>query len=240
MNPYEFKEEMQKCEAAVLDLDKCLVNGRVAQGIGEQFLSRELKRFHLHHVYKGLANYGKTLDIVEEKGEAAGLEYFANILFGTGCVHRDLLDSFAQKYIEKHEVPGAKDFVWQVKKTVPLVIISTIGLDRAACIASNYFSVNDYAANCIVWDDKYWTRAKSLEMKIRDGKDKLDATMEILYKHKLSGENMFVLGNDKLDHELMKAARLSAASPLADEETKAISDIWIPDYRAFVDELEKQ
>jgi len=238
MDPYEFKEALQECEAAVLDLDKCLVDGRVAQGIGKQFLFREFKRGHLHHVYRGLANYKKVLQITEEQGEAAGLEYFANILFSTGCAYSPLIYAFAHRYIEKHRIPGAKEFVRQIKKIVPLTIISTIGFDIAAYVASNYFQTNGtngYVANRIVWDADYW--AKSLEMKIRDGKDKLDATMEKLHSRGSSGDNIFVLGNDELDHELMQASKLSVASPLADEETKRIADIWIPDYRLFLEEL---
>ncbi len=239
----DFKKALQNCDIAVYDLDKTLVDGRVAQGIGKRFIMKELKRWHLHHVYSGLSNYNEVLRITSEKGEAAGIEYFANVLFGTGCADIGSIKRYSKEYIEKHELPSAREFITRVYELGPKTgIISSICFNDTVEAAVFYFNMDGGVGNEVVYDNStkpHRIVAKSLKMNIRNGKDKLEMTMEHLGLKASGMKSLFTVGNDPLDHELMKASGLSAASPLADEETKELADIWIPDYRSFVEELEE-
>lgn len=132
-----------------------------------------------------------------------------------------------------------------MKSTGKPSFISTIGTDIAASSAGEYFGTDDYVANELepeVVDGWRGPRVciRKLKIFVRDGHEKLKKTGKMLERfsaYNKSGktktlkiENCLVIGNDKYDHEMMRAAKLSAASPLADEETKRIADYWITSY----------
>lgn len=237
----EFIERLYGCKACVYDLDKTLVRGRVAKGIGLQFLKKELKRRHLENVWVGIRNYKKILDIAREQGEAEGLLYLSNILGQTRSADEKSMLEFSQRYIEKHSLPGAKKLISHLNKNMPS-FISTIGYDISAKIAKEYFGCYDSIGNPVIYYDHGNKNPilKSCEIKMRTGEDKLEQTEMMLSKYGLSIADCFAIGNDPLDHGIMRGAKLSAASPLADEETKRIANYWIDDYSSFLKELKSQ
>ncbi len=236
MNAYEFRNTLKGCKAAVYDLDNTLVDGRVADGMGKKFLSSELCRLHLNHVWLGARNYSTVKRIAEEQGEAKGLEYFFGVIGQTGCANRDLMKRFARDYIQKHGLHGSVEFAAYIKSLGIKQFISTIGCDMAAQASCELYGLNDYTANPVFCQNSV---VKSCEPFIKTGEDKLYHTRKMLERRGLSLRDSLVVGNDELDHELMKASKLSAASPLANEETREIADIWIENYAAFLEELER-
>lgn len=242
MNTYEFREALKECRLAIFDLDGTLVSGRTADGIGKRFLKRELKEKHYSNVIKGAINYPLVLAVTSLRGEAAGLQYFAKVLFGTGCADMGSIKQYAKEYIEKHEIPGARDFIDKVHKTgLPKAsVISTTGFDEAAVQALFYFNACNAVGNEIVYDKPNLISddniAVSLQMDIRTGHDK---SVHTLGKPSILVRKYIMVGDSESDHELMRNATLAAASPLADKKTRELADIWIPDYRDFLEEMEK-
>lgn len=236
MNVYEFGSALKECKSAVYDLDNTLVEGRVAQGMGKRFLASELGRFHLRHVWLGITNYGKVKRIAEGSGEAYGLEYLFDVIGRTGCANKAMMEEFARDYIQKHGLPGSKEFADYLREFVVNQFVSTASCDIAAIAACDLYGLGDYTANPVIYSGSV---VKSCEPMIRTEVDKLYYTERMLERHGLSLSGSLVVGNDRLDHKLMEFAGVKAASPLADEETRRIADFWIEDYAELMEELER-
>lgn len=231
-------ETLSRYSHAVADLDGTLVRGRVAQGQGKYFLQAEAKRLHLPHVLLGLANYGKAKKAVE-KGEAEGLEYFFGVVGRTGCATGNDFYKYAIEYLKKHSLPEAREFMLHVAGVIP-TFISTIGSDIAAQAASDYYRCMGYVANPL----RYGALGviTGADIKVRDGKDKMEATKGMLAKHRGVLSDGIMIGNDGYDHDLMKASALAVASPLADDATRELvrelNGIVATDYESLLSELD--
>ncbi|GEM_PF-6344253 len=243
--PAEFKRELYKCEGAVYNLDKTLVDGRVAEGVGKQFLISELFQGHLGHIWLGAKNYGEVNRLAKEQGHTAGLKHFIGVIASTGCATYDMFFRYARKYISEKQLPGSSDFISYVGDSGGLYkqLITTLGADLSARAARHCFDgwIKDSIGNPLTYDgipgenpDELIT---GINILMSNGEERLELTEKMLKKYGLSAGQCFVVGNDASDHELMRAARMSAASPLADNETKELAHIWIPDYRTFLEEL---
>ncbi|MFH0949267.1 MAG: HAD hydrolase family protein [Candidatus Aenigmatarchaeota archaeon] len=238
----EFKQQLYDCDCTVYDLDNTLVEGRVADGVGKSFLKSELFRGHIHHVILGAKNYKKVLEIAEKDGEVAGLEYFMNLIAKTGCATYQMFYQNAREYIEKKNIPDVRAFMHCIahkQLKTDGAFISTLGADVSAEAAKYYFPhVSGWIGNPLTYkqtgSDTLITGIKPV---MRNGEEKLQRTEEMLQNHGLSISKCFTIGNDENDHAIMKAARLSAASPLADEPTKDIANIYIPSYSYFLEKL---
>jgi phosphoserine phosphatase len=147
--------------------------------------------------------------------------------------------SYAEEYLQKHSLPGVKEFLEHLGDRMPSCI-TTIGSDIAANAAADFYGFNDSIGNPIVIDNG--NRIIRVDANIRDGKDKLEATQEMLGQRDLSIKDGIVLGNDLYDHDLMRASRVAMASPLADEATqdlvRSLNGVVIADYSAFLRELQ--
>jgi phosphoserine phosphatase len=218
-----------------------LVDGRVAEGMGVYFLKDELKRGHLNHVWLGIKNYGNVKKAARAS-EVEGLKYFFHIIGETGDANLRDFYCYARKYIEKHSLPGAKEFILYFAEKIP-VFISTIGSKPAAWSANKLYQC--YSLECVanpvkISNDSVIT---GVEIKIRDGKDKLEATKEMLARKGYDIKNGIALGDSLNDHEIFKASKLAIASPLADDDTKRLvrelKGIVAEDYFSALEEFKR-
>ena len=242
-----FKEALKECRAAIYDLDGTLIGGNVSVGIGKRYLLREAQnafagrqfKEHAKNACKGIANYWKVKRIAKKDGSAEGLRCFTNILAETGAGDIESAKQFAKEYIEKHELLGARKFVIYLKYSYGIpAVISTIAWDIAAERAVECFGCDHSISNRVMHDNGIITGFIPV---MNDGMAKHERTCAILENlYGFGIDECLVVGNDGLDHEMMRTARISAASPLADEETKALADVWIKDYGAFAEELKKR
>ena len=229
--------DLDKYSNVVADLDGTLVDGRIAQGQGKYFLKDELKRGHIHHVVLGLTNYSNVKKAAEA-GEAEGLEYFFRVVAKTGCAREDKFYQYAKRYIEKHSLPHAKELIEFLTEDMP-IFISTVGSKIAARAASEYYGGAGCVGNPLARSAD--RSIAGIRIEIRDGKDKLEATREMMKKLDFDISEGIAIGNDRYDHELMKASALAMASPLADEETvelvRGLRGIVVEDYLSLLEEL---
>lgn len=247
LTPAQFKERLYQCEAAVYDLDGTLVSGRIAEGMGRRFLRREFRNIfmdpakfyrHAYNVALGASNYRKVQRTANKIGEAEGLELFLNVLARAKCADWESAYAFVREYVESHEIPGARDFVRYLKALRGsgfLSLVTTIGTNIGANVAREYFGFDDAARS-----NEVLCRGgviSGVRTNVRNSAQKRDAVKERLRKHGLSIGGCLAIGNDRYDRETMEAAQLSAASPIATEETRQIADIWIRDYGEFLEEL---
>lgn len=244
MNAKEFVNALPECEGAVLDLDKSLVDDRVAGGIGGRFLKREAVRLHLGNAIYGIMNYGKVLKKAEES-ETEGLRYFFEVLGDRRFADKKSAYRFAGEFIKKHELPGAKDFVDFLNDAGIETFISTAGCDIAAEAAADYFGCRKGIGNKVVY---YEPKNKAeqenpiirgCEITINHGKTKLDKTSEMLEEYGIDLTDCIVLGNDLLDYHTMYIGAISVASPLADFQGRRFPNehVQIQDYGTFTEAM---
>ena len=252
MDVAQFKRELYQCKGTVYDLDGTLVRGRVAEGVGKRFLKRELTRiftdwhnkgYHARNVKLGATNYSRVNRAAKEKGDPEGLRLFLEILGQARCADQESAYGFAHDYVQERALPGAHDFVRFIKYGMRTrreshpSLVSTLGSDIAVEVAMRYFGLdNGIAAVRVAYNDGFISGG---EVEARNGEEMAHKTEKVLQRYGLSLNACLVVGNDINDHPMMSAARLTAASPLADEVTKAAAHIWIRDYETFLEELRK-
>lgn len=233
-------EDLDRYSHLVADLDGSLIRGKVASGMGRYFLVDEAKRLHLPHVWSGWRNYKRVKESARMYGEAAGLEHFLDIVGRTGCATRDAFFEYAQRYIEEHSLQGAEEFMDYFAELMP-TFISTVGSQIAADAAAEYYGCNDCIGNPVVYNGSRDGVIKGIDIRIRDGRDKLEAVEGMLRNHGLLISTGIAIGNDSYDHEILKASALAMAGPLADWETKELvselNGLIILDYVLFLKNL---
>ncbi len=227
-----FKASLNGCKAVVMDLDQSLIHGTLTGDIGFKFLELEKNKGHDDHYKLGMENVVKILEITLNEGVAEGLRYFFDVIGKTGCALYTTFFDLAKDAIKEAELPGAEAFVKYIKEKELKPFISSMGCDIGVKAAVEYFGCKDGIGNPVIYcPEKSIIQYCKIEM--RNGEEKLEKTREMLKRHGLDISEALVLGNDELDYPMMKAARLSVASPLADEEAKQIANIWIANFRAF-------
>ncbi len=238
MMPFALYESKSLVAAA-----NALVEGRTATDMSKSFLWYEVTKLYLPHVLHGTANYRKVLEIAEKEVEAEGLRYLFKIAGRTGRARHNQFVEYADRYIKKHSLPDAKKFMLYFRERMP-TFISTTGSMIVADALAAYYDCREATGNDVhCCDDKVDDPfVIGVGTAIRNGKDKLEATEEMLKTHKLSIAESAVLGNDALDHESMRAARFAIAGPLADDATielatRKLKGIHINNYRKFLEEL---
>ncbi len=216
---------LDNIECIVLDLDNTLVKGYMAEEIGKSLLLEEIEGFmklnnesptHLKTLLKGVIGYMKVKSV---RDESEGLERFYKIL-GKFNVTKEKTYETAMKAIRKNELNGVKEFVDNLNGKYETIIV-TMSDEMSAKAAKEYFDVDYSWGNPLVYKDD---KIKGIELKIKDSKSKRDIVEKILEKRGFKLERCCVIGDGKNDHEIMKSAGYSMASPLADEETKRIAD----------------
>ncbi|HLE07471.1 MAG TPA: HAD family hydrolase [archaeon] len=225
--------------SAIFDLDNCLVEGRVAEGIGARFLKRQLKRGRIDHVVKGILGQRRVREILESggrKAEVCGMEEFMWTLCRTGIATRERLFDYAYQRVEKHALPGAKEFIQRLNNFGIETYILTLGLDVSAKAAGKYFGVkeeNCYGNPVVYKEDGV---AKGCDSTMWTGADKLKLARE---KGLLNDRNSIAVGNDYLDWPLMSAtgATYSMSSPTADSKTRGLATFPITDYKKLAFEI---
>ncbi|MBI4015502.1 MAG: haloacid dehalogenase-like hydrolase [Candidatus Aenigmarchaeota archaeon] len=211
---------------AVFDLDNTLVEGRVASYIGKSYFFRELFGLRIGHLYKGWKGMKSVKEILKEGGEdaeARGMEAFMGVLGETRIATWDSIYDYAKKAVEKHELPGAKEFVGKCKNNGLQTYIATLGLLISAQAARDYFGADAARGNSLIAENGI---IRGVKLTMKTGEDRLREVRTIA-----NVNEALVVGNDRLDWPLMDAAGFSVAAPLADEETKKRADITITDFR---------
>lgn len=240
--PVMVEQGLDRYTHLVADLDSTLVKGRIAQGQGKYFLWDEAKRLHLPHVLLGATNYRKVKEMAR-RGEAEGLEYFGNVIGRTGCATKDDFLDYAYRFIEEHSLPGAVEFMDYFSERMH-TFIATLGSQIAADAAADFYKCKEGVGNRVIYREGSGSIIKGINIGIRDGKDKLQATVEMLKRHKLRIIQGIAIGNDRYDHETLRASALPLAGPQADEETKQLvrelRGTVIEDFDSFLDGLEAE
>jgi len=211
---------------AVFDLDNTLVKGRVASYVGKSYFFHQLYRFRLDHLYKGVKGMRRVNEILKaggEDAEARGLEAFIGALGETGIATWDTIYEYSKSAVERHALPGAKEFVGRCKDNGFQTYIATIGLIISAQAARNYFGVDGARGNPLIAENGI---IKGVNLAMKTGEDRLREVKTIV-----NPDQALVVGDSRLDWPLMDAAGFSVAAPLADEETKKRADIAITDFR---------
>jgi phosphoserine phosphatase len=103
-------------------------------------------------------------------------------------------------------------------------VVYTGGLDVSAQAASDIFDFDDSFANYTFDGSRIVPSHPDL------GLDKERIAQRYLCERDLELQDCLVVGNSDTDMPLMRLARLSLASPLADEEIRQVADLWAENY----------
>ncbi len=239
MDYHEFKN-LAECKAAVVDVDKTLVAGRTAQGMGVRLLERELYSGHLKNFLHGLRNFPVVFRMGKTGGESAAMEYFFTVLGETGCADKKSAYRFAEQYIADHELPGASEFVDYLHDKGLYVVCSSLGSSIAIDAAQTFFGFDACSdGNEATYEDGIITgcRITTSDRPIGRQRSKKQAVEKVLAEHDLTLADCVVVGDNGTDREMMENARYSIASPLADIETIKAADIWVSDYVTLLKSL---
>ena len=234
------REAIGDSRAIVTCLDGALVDGRTAGGIGKRYLKQAMKDGHYLDVAWGAANYPVVLAKASLAGEAAGLSHFFWALGKTGHADIEAGRGFAREYIEKHQIPGARDFFQRIKSRYSIpVICASIGCDLAVDAAEEFFGFDHTLSNPVRYDEHGIITGVDIVIDDEDKFEKVDEFLERVGPFRI-GE-CFAIGNDALDGDLMALSRACAASPLATRDIRELADknhgFVIEDYREALSAL---
>jgi phosphoserine phosphatase len=221
----------------ITDLDYTLTDKKMAEGIGKYLLMEQLYKLRFDKFvrgYRGARRIKNILNNGSKNPEIEGLEEFVRVLSDVRVADRKNVYKYAMMTLEKSALPGVANLVKQCKNQGMKTMVVTAGMDTAAEAAAEYFGIDRSVGNRVLYGVRSkngWTidghgELLDVDISISNGKDKLKA-MNVM---NIPVEESIVVGNDKLDWELMDAAKLSLASPLADEETCKRADARVRNF----------
>ncbi|MCD6381630.1 MAG: HAD family hydrolase [Candidatus Aenigmarchaeota archaeon] len=228
----DFSSIFKNSVAVIWDLDKTLISKNVSEGIGEKILIDQLMKLRLNNFVYGIRKY-KELKSKERNGcEIEGLKNFFEIIGDRKLMKKNKYYKYARRVVENLEIPGARNVINKMKNDYDLeMLLATTSDELSAKAASEYFGMNKYAANPIIFGNEY---VKDISLKMYDSDTKFETVKYMIEDEGISLKDCIVIGDSEKDHKLMKNSEFSFGSPLSDNKTKNLVDYWINDYREFM------
>jgi phosphoserine phosphatase len=244
-------KDIYDCRCAVFDIERTLLDTSVSEGVGKRAIEKELRYaldvsgknksfserlMHVYNVLYGMLNYLEVKRLLNTKGEIVAMQHFFNVLGKVRCVKREEAYEYAQKHVRKHALPDAREFVTFMKDlTQDRVLLTTLGSDLTSSAAGEYFGVPAVSWNNIVYEND---RIVGCDINVDDADKRLASTnREIVDRWGVGIDKCLVVGDEMSDVSSMRAAKLSAASPLAIDAVKKVATFSIEDYKGFVNAI---
>ncbi len=214
----------KEIRAVVVDGDKTLWKGRVAEGIGKSLLISELQKLHLRTFLRGFSGAKRVKSIIAEnpgiKGETLGQMEFYNILTENHLGKKEDMVKIATNYINKNTIPEVSSLIFQFSQEGIPIFLSTAGGTTSLEAAIKIFKLTDGVSNTELFDKN--NKLIGIELTITNGENKLYKTVELLNKYNIKLSDCLVIGDSALDIPILKASRDAVFSPLATEDVKQI------------------
>ncbi|MFQ6020705.1 MAG: haloacid dehalogenase-like hydrolase [Candidatus Aenigmatarchaeota archaeon] len=237
----EVYQNLEESTAIVSDIDNTLIGSRMAESglsLVKHVWGQGRYWTAITGFFGGLKVLGGTA-LKKSRGKLYadnwGLQTYHRIL-SKHKITREEVDTVLRKYVEKHEMLGAKEFLDYLKnlENEKVLLLTTTGPSNGAEVCQEYFGADDYVANTVLYDGEFVSDIK-LDMKTSDDRKRL--TEEKLAKFGRRLEDSIVIGDSEPDWLLMRCAKVSIASPQADNGTIARADLHIRDFREFIPQV---
>ncbi len=226
------RRHVDRTDAVIVDLDKTLIRGRVAEGLGRWYLNREWGNRNYCNVVVGIGDMVRIKAHLRkyrgtDAADAMGLAMFYSSLVRNGLGERNEMHDCAIGYFKMNEIEPVKEIVSLASKPR---FLATIAGSTAANAAVGHFILDGFTSNMDLFDSNNGKSMLSgIQILIGDGSQKLEAVERMLRVHKISLKNCTVIGDGLPDIPMMRSAGLSIASPLAKDEVRAVAKIHLTD-----------
>jgi hydroxymethylpyrimidine pyrophosphatase-like HAD family hydrolase len=211
-------------DAIIVAGNNTLWRGNVAAGIRKEYVIRRALAFDFAAVKASLRGTKHVKEVVKASGvngEAEGLKALYQVLTENGMGRESEMRAYAYKYIRRHEITAVRAIIVDAKPDI-LTHLATIGGSTAANVAETYFNIFHCVSNRDIFQDGWLA---GIELLVRNGEEKLSATVSRLEEFNLKIERCAVIGASEEDIPLLKAAGQRFASPMANDEVKRIPGI---------------
>jgi phosphoserine phosphatase len=213
--------------AVIIDLDKTLVKGRVAEALGLWYLNREWDNRNYRKVAIGAIGMAKIPFLLRfdrsDTAEAKGIQLFYATLIRAGIGKKTEMQENALKYLKGNSTEQVSEIIRFASKPK---FLATISGSVASQVAAGYFQLDGFTSNVDLFDSGNG-QLKGIKIRIGDGSQKLEAVEKMLRVHGISLKNCTAIGDGLPDIPLLRTAGLSIASPYATEEVRAITKIQL-------------
>jgi len=221
---------IEKTDAIIVDLDKTLVKGRVAEGLGLWYLNREWNNHDYGKVATGVIGIAKIKFLLrkfkgKDTAEAKGIKLFYDALIKTGIGEKTEMQECALKYFKENTIEQVGEIVRFASKPK---FLATIAGSTASQVAVGHFKLDGFTSNIDLFDsDNGRFKLKGIEILIGDGNQKLEAVEKMLRVRGISLKNCTAIGDGLPDIPLLRTAGFSIASPFATDAVRAITKIQL-------------
>ena len=230
----------------VFDGDNTLWKGRVAEGIGLQLITRELKRMHLSTVVKAVRKKSDVNEVLRagvlgggSDRESVAQNMFYDFLVQSKKGNKELMYKFAGNYIEKHLTYnvlslisnrhdwGGELFLATCAGTSAAQYVKDAGMPNLMHAWNPVLPKRIYLRDSINNDEVFDAegRLSGFRQAITSGEKKLAAVETMLDAYGIKINKCIVIGDSAKDIPMLKSAVRPVASPYATDEVKKIKGI---------------
>jgi hypothetical protein len=250
---HELIEKAKGCNGTILDNDGTLSEGNYGKSIGYGTLGKAAKSFNIPDMLEGLYGVMKIKASAWKNGEEEDARN-QSILFQsmgkTGKLQRGTAYYLAEKHRKNKKLEGIEKFIEELKTLGPVFVV-TQGSSIAADVVRKAYNLAGMAANPVVYLAKDGSRVADspfayeysipnpmlneesivvdCEGIFNNAKKKKEGAQKLIGDFDI-GEMLAIGDKHSIDSETLKAAKFSASSPLADDETKENVDYNIESY----------
>lgn len=212
-------------KAMIFDGDGTVWKGSVSKGIGMGYLMQSATGLDVR-AFKSLVRGAVDISRKISKNEdpeclAKGLEELYSILVKNNLGTQSEMMAFAASYLSKYTIPNMRYLMYAMSSARPLFLI-TISGSTSALAARNSLPFTDFVSNEDIFDIS--GKLKGVNLIVRNGEDKAARAQAMLEKYDLNIRDCAAFGDGTVDLPMLKAAKISVASPYAEDAIKGETD----------------
>ncbi len=216
---------LDKAKALLLDGDGTIWKGSVSKGIGIGYLMRSAAALNVGS-FKSLVRGAREIsrrisNSSDPECLSKGLEELYALLSRNNLGTKSEMMAFSVSYINRHTIPEMRYLMHEVSRTRPLFLI-TISGSTSSIAAKSALPLTDFVSNEDIFNDS--GKLTGVNLIVRNGDDKVAKTHYLLKKYGLQIRDCAAFGDGEVDMPLLKAAKISVASPYAQDAVKGETD----------------
>ncbi len=209
-------ERLPEVKAIVFDLDHTLHKGYIATSIYRGILHRpKMAAKATLGVFRGAIPA-----LFTRAGKAERVKRLLDSVSRWSRIPRPLAFMIAEARIRTGPVHESRKLLEAAQRENVPVFLMTNGPDIGPLIYSRIYSIRDWIANPVIYDGQ---AIRGFELVVRPGNISQKVT-KLLALHDLRPQDCMIVADNSYYLPLMRAAKISVASPFANASIKKIAD----------------